>query len=96
MRQVLIGLLQAVITWGNFDEMILWSATLSNETKGLLSRMGFTFLNKTGTIASDTNLPMILTRPVRQEILRNDWALAGRRLLDLSNWDLRMIFSDDF
>ena len=31
-----------------------------------------------------------------QEISSSDWVLANRQLLDLANWDLRMIYSDNY
>lgn len=94
--QVWAGLLEAAIGWGNFDKLTIWSATLSEEIKKLLHEMDFKFVNKTGRITKDIDLPSIMTRPVRQDMLHTDWVVADRRLLDPDNWDLRMIFSDDF
>lgn len=94
--QVWADLLQAAIDWGQFDKLTIWSATLSDKAKALLQTMGFNFVNKTRRIARDIDLPTILTRPVRQEMLKTDWVVADCHLLDLTNWDLRMIFSDDF
>jgi GNAT superfamily N-acetyltransferase len=94
--QVWAGLLQAAIGWGNFDKLTIWSATLSDETNAILQEMDFKFVNKTGRITQDIDLTSIMTRPVRQDMLQTDWVVADRRLLDSANWDLRMIFSDDF
>jgi len=41
-------------------------------------------------------LPTVLVRPIRDEMLKGDWVLADSRLLDLANWDLRMIYSDGY
>ncbi len=41
----------------------------------------------------DSRLTALLVRPVSDELLKTDWALGGIRLLDLGNWDLRMIVS---
>ena len=38
----------------------------------------------------------LLVRAVRDEMQEADWVVAGRRLLDMANWDLRMIYSDGF
>jgi hypothetical protein len=39
----------------------------------------------------------VLVRPLRREPLEPGlWVMAGRHLLDLRDWDLRMIYSDNF
>jgi hypothetical protein len=38
-------------------------------------------------------LPCLLLRSIGLEPPSEDWILAGRRLLDLSLWDLRLIYS---
>ena len=82
--------------YGQFIKVAIWSATLSEETNAILQEMDFKFETKTGRITRDIDLPTILIRPVRSYRLQTDWIMADRRLLDPANWDLRMIFSDDF
>ena len=90
--QVRTDLLQAAIRWGEFAELTIWCATLPNEAKALLQMTGFKQLEDKGGMTR--YLPTVLVRPVRDEMLKGDWVFAGRRLLDLDNWDLRMIYSD--
>ncbi|WP_454062767.1 GNAT family N-acetyltransferase [Candidatus Nitrospira salsa] len=94
--EVLKDLLQAAIHFGNFDHLTIWSATLADETHDLLQSMGFYFLDSVGSVTRDVRLPSILAKPIRQDILNGEWRFGERRLLDLDNWDLRMIYSDDF
>jgi len=90
--QVRADLLQAAINWGNFDNLTIWSATLPDKVKTLLQMTGFKQLGGEGNLTR--SLPTVLIRPIRDEMLRGDWVLADRRLLDSANWDLRMIYSD--
>ncbi|MGH7799581.1 MAG: GNAT family N-acetyltransferase [Thermodesulfobacteriota bacterium] len=92
--RIRVELLKAAIHLGNFDVLTIWSATLSDEAKILLQDTGFNYSDKTESIARYR--PTILVRPVRDEMLRTDWVLVNRQLLDLTNWDLRMIYSEGF
>jgi hypothetical protein len=90
--QARADLLQAAIHWGNFGSLTIWSATLPDEAKTLLQIADFKELEGTGN--TTRYVPTVLVRPIRDEMLKGDWVLADRRLLDLANWDLRMIYSD--
>ncbi|MGB5619476.1 MAG: hypothetical protein WBM78_21745, partial [Desulfobacterales bacterium] len=94
--QVLSGLLQAVFRGRTVTNLTLWSSTLSNEKIALLRRQGFDFVNKTGKIAHDIQLPTLLTRYICQDEPRTEWHLNDRSLLDLFNWNMRMIYSDNY
>ena len=83
-------LLQAAVGWGQFADLRCWTATLPQETIRLLQAQGFTAVSDAGVAAHVTS---VLVRPVRDELLGTDWKPAGRRLLDMNNWDLRMIYS---
>jgi len=92
--QVRTDLLQTAIHLGNFNVLSIWSATLSDEIKILLQNTGF---NPQKEVKSITKFrPTILVRPVRDEMLKTNWVIANRRLLDLESWDLRMIYSDGY
>ena len=60
--------------------------------KVLLKKNGFKLCSEAKSIAEYR--PTVLIRPVRDDMLKTNWIIAGGRLLDLSNWDLRMIYSD--
>jgi hypothetical protein len=91
---VLADLLEAAIRLGRFDKMTVWSGTLSNETNAVLKNSGFK------PVAVNKGLsgwrPGVLVKPVPDDLVGGDWVFAGRRLLDMADWDLRMIYSDDF
>lgn len=92
--QVRADLLQAAIHWGNFVDLRTWSATLPQDAKTLLQNTGFNSADETGSIPGTYST--VLARPVRDEMLKADWVLANRRLLDLADWDLRMAYSDTY
>lgn len=94
-------LLQAVLQWGKFDKLALWTATLPTEVKTLLHNAGFSTVGKIKSIGrahrTRASRPTVLLRAVRQDMLKEaDWVIAHRRLSDLDNWDLRMIYSDNY
>lgn len=92
--QVRTDLLQTAIHLGNFNVLSIWSATLLDEIKILLQNTGF---NPQKEVKSITKFrPTILVRPVRDEMLKTNWVIANRRILDLESWDLRMIYSDGY
>lgn len=85
-------LLEAALRLGNFDVLSIWTATLPDVVKILLEKNGFKSLSETKGVIQYR--PTVLVRPVRDDMLKTDWVIANRRLLDLANWDLRMIYSD--
>jgi len=89
-EQVRADLLRAATQWGNFPELMIWSATLPDEARTLLRSSGFRPYVEAGKAPYHS---CVLVRSVRDEMLESDWVLAGRRLLDLSNWDLRLLYS---
>ena len=89
-KHVWADLLHAAIRLGDFEEMVTWSVSLHDVPKKLLQEMGFTTL-ETGRMTRYR--PCVLVRPVRDEMLKADWVLFNCRLLDLANWDLRLLYS---
>ncbi|MGH7962490.1 MAG: GNAT family N-acetyltransferase [Candidatus Binatia bacterium] len=92
--QVRADLLRAAVRWGNFAALTVWSATLSDEVKALLQDTGFNLVAEGRGITRDRRT--LLMRPVRDDMLEADWVLTNLQLLDLANWDLRMIYSDSY
>lgn len=90
--QVQSDLLEAALRLGKFDSLSILAATLPDEVKALLERNGFRVLGEAKSRAQYR--PTVLVRPVRDDMLNTDWTIEGCSLLDLSNWDLRMIYSD--
>lgn len=85
-------LLQAALCLGSFDALSIWTATLAGGIKDLLEANGFTVLGEKKGI--EHYRPTVLVKPVRDDLLKTDWVIDNRRLLNLANWDLRMINSD--
>lgn len=94
-------LLQALIQYGKFDRVAVWTATLPAEVKALLHDMGFRPLKKSDSIGHAHSVraprPTVLLKAIGREMQgETDWVMAGRRLLDLKNWDLRMLYADSY
>jgi len=92
--QVRADLLHAAMRLGNFDNLNIWAATLSDETKRLLQQSGFDVLHEAAGIVH--NRRSLIVRAVRDELRKTDWVIANRELLDLGNWDVRMAYADNF
>ncbi len=89
-------LLEAAIWWGDFENLVVWSATLSDQIKSLLNECSFNLFPAAETNAENAFCPRLLMRCIREEADEVTSPLAGRQLLDMSNWDLRAIYSDNF
>ena len=94
--QVRADLLRAAIQWGNFGTLTVWTATLQDEAKKLLQENGFHLLEEAESPTQAPYQPSLLVRSILSHKLQSDWMLGDRRLLDMSNWDLRAIYSDNF
>ncbi len=92
--QVHEDLLYAAIDRCRSTALVIWSATLHERATRLLQTAGFRRVNETQGVRHYR--PGVLVRAVRDEMQEADWVVAGRRLLDMANWDLRMIYSDGF
>jgi hypothetical protein len=84
-------LLEAAIRYGRFSELVTWTVTLPESTKGLLEDAGFGPVDHAYRARGH---PTILIRPVRDEDLQKEWIIADRRLLDVANWDLRTLYHE--
>ena len=91
---VLADLLRAAIQWGRFAELRIWSSTLSEEERAILFQVGFCNLDEPTSIKE--SLPTVLVASTRAEPVSRDWYFDDLPLLDLTHWNLRMIFSDNF
>ena len=93
-------LLRAAIRWGEFGQLTVWSATLPTETKAILREAGFSVVAIPESVGrayrERASRPTILVRAARRDLPAADWAVAGRHLLDPTNWDLRAIYSDGY
>lgn len=84
------ALLETAVSAGAFAELLVWTATANDELLSQLRTLKF------GPIDHEQNIlnqPCFLVRPIENERLDDDWRLGDTRLLDLKNWDVRMLYS---
>jgi GNAT superfamily N-acetyltransferase len=84
------GMLRWVVTAGRFPEVVTWTASASPEVRHLFEAAGFrpTEVEKTAR-----GVGCVLVRPLVANPTARDWTLGGLNLLDLANWDLRLVYS---
>lgn len=83
-------LLRVAIDHGRFEELTTWSATLGEGKRTILAEHGFAPAPPT---KDSKYRNCLLARPTGDPLPAGNWTLAGRRLDDLSNWDLRLLYS---
>ena len=87
--QIRGDLLRTAIEWGDFDQLNIWTATLPDEALTQLSAAAFV----PAPARSSLHSPNVLVISTRQTVQEPDPTLAGRRLLDVAEWDMRMVYS---
>lgn len=92
--RVRADLLDAVIRGGHFAELNIWAATFSQETQRLLTRAGFDAAKNPASATG--NYPAILAKALGDRAAKDEWTVGGRRLTDVADWDLQMIYSDSY
>jgi GNAT superfamily N-acetyltransferase len=85
------GLLRKAVELCSSTLLNIWSTTLCGETRTLLKDSGFRPGKEIPGVG--TPQPCLLVRPVQDDMLQEDWLLGRHRLLDMSSWDIRMIYS---
>ena len=80
-------LFRAAIHFGNFDELTLWGATFGSSIRDEMHAKGF--VRKDEKKAS-VGAPCILVRP---NSVSDQWSLDDKDLLDLDQWDMRMLYT---
>jgi hypothetical protein len=86
------GLMQALVQLADPDQFLIWSATLGDDKRHFLEEAGFRRVEESAT----REMAAVLVRPTCDHPTEADWLLGNQQLLDLKNWDLRMIYSDGF
>jgi GNAT superfamily N-acetyltransferase len=89
--RVRAGLLRAAIHLSPFVDLNIWTATIGVETKNLLRDVGFQPVHEGAGV--DQEQPCLLVRSVQADVPEAEWSLGNRRLPDMANWDIRMIYS---
>ena len=88
--QIQTELLQVALHWGNFRELFSWTTTLSGEKKAILANAGFKPIQPQ---QGSKYRNCVIVRSVRDDMLDRESIIANHKILDLANWDLRMIYS---
>ena len=83
-------LLRAALRLIGSRRVVVWSATLTQETIDLLVRNRFS--SDTPSSAMVQQCPGILVRAIHDQG-EGEWLLGGLRLTDIANWDMRMLYS---
>ena len=83
-------LLQTAIRQGRFQKLFTWGAMLCPEEKLLLKSTGFVEVAQT---RDEKWRNCLLLRPIQVQMLSRDWVIAGRNLMKLENWDIRLVYS---
>jgi hypothetical protein len=90
--RVRAALLGAALVLGRFPGARIWAGTLDPTSRALLAQHGFRPpIRSPGR--PRLHAPTVLIRALGSRGPRA-WTLAGRQLLDLASWDLRMLYSD--
>jgi hypothetical protein len=83
-------LLSTTIRAGRFPELGMWTATLSPESRALLARAGF---EPTDLDLRARGMPCVLLKRLGPPVAPDTWTLGGGSALDLSRWDMRLVYS---
>ncbi len=83
-------LLPAAVSRGRFPELVTWTVSLSDAEVQLLKNLGFTPVDPEQTTRG---CPCVLVRSLRENLPETEWVLGDRWLLDMKNWDIRMLYS---
>jgi len=92
--RVLNELLVTAIGHGGFLDLTVWSTTLPGSSIQLLQSYRFKPEQKLEGVADIT--PAVLVRALSGSCSQDSWSLDGNNLLNMDNWNLRMIDSDAF
>jgi hypothetical protein len=92
--QIRHELLRLAIKWGNFYRLNIMSRTLEDSLLRILKNLGFQVSKEASTVKDYD--PSLLIRPINDKLLKSDWLIANKNILDFNNWDLRMIYSDGY
>ena len=84
------GLLQAALDWGRFARVHVWTINASEPVRALQRRHGFAAADADGVRARSSGL---LVRRLVDARSGEPWTLGRRDLLDIADWDLRMLYS---
>ena len=83
----------ALTVFAKTRDLVVWSATLPDPTIALLRKNSFRVMNPPRDLDVAHYAPAVLVRPIANFSANSQWALGGQQLLDLTAWDLQMLYS---
>src|SRR5262249_31392774 len=84
------ALLSAAMNWGRFAELVTSTGSRSDEEFRLLQDHGFAPVDGADTARG---CPGILVRALGTDLRASEWQLGGRKITDIRNWDIRVLYS---
>jgi len=91
-ESVRADLMRTLLRLDGFEAVGTWSATLGNDRRRLLEETGFEQVQE----SLPKQFSTVLVHSLDGEQANTEWLLGNQRLLDLKNWDLRMIYSEGY
>jgi GNAT superfamily N-acetyltransferase len=88
-ERIRAALLQAALERGGFERVDVWTVGLKDATTAVLQLHGFASA-QADSIRAQSRL---LVRRLGEGRAADEWKLGGRNLLDITDWDLRMLYS---
>jgi hypothetical protein len=85
------ALLAVALRWGRFPSISTWTSGISPDTRHVLEDVRFRALEAVTSVTR----PMLLAGSVPHTRISRDATIDGRHVLDLDDWDLREIDSDE-
>ncbi len=92
--EVLGKLFGSILSVGQFASLSIWSAALSEEMVSFLKERGFAQLDESRGIAGYS--PGLQVKALIDDTSDRPWEVSRRCLHDITNWDLRPVYSDSF
>lgn len=84
------ALLKAAVKVGQFAELAIWTASADSELLQQLHALNFFPIDQDLT---PSGVPCFLVRSIADDHRCEDWSLHDMQLLELKNWDIRMLYS---
>ena len=92
--EVVKRLIRAVLEFGQFASLSIWSATLPDEMGSFLNDCGFARYDESLGVPGYS--PGLLIKSLDDNPPDGPWEVSGHCIDDFANWDIRSVYSDQF
>jgi len=89
-ERVRASLLRTALQWGGFERVHTWMAGIGEPARALLREHGFEPVESANLAQRSSGL---LVRRLAPAPAGEPWSLGSRDLLNIADWDLRMVYS---